>query len=275
MNEINNGYRLANKYEVINKLGEGGFGATFIVKSLTANITTQFVAKCQKMTGNYQENQNLIERFEKEAIALQRLGSSHGQVPSLFDYFDYEGNFYIIQELVRGRTLMDIFIHLEQEGYVFSERKASEIIASLLEIIEHIHEQGIIHRDIKPQNIILREGDEKPVLIDFGLVKQIDQDNFHKTGTAVGTIGYCPIEQQLGKAFFQSALYAVGMTMLLLTTGRPPHTLDFNDKFEPDLEWANSLINSNLLDWITKAIHPLPQTRFASASEMRKALLEM
>jgi serine/threonine protein kinase len=119
-------------------------------------IVTQFVAKCQKLTGDAQQDRDLIERFEKEAVALQRIGSSHGQVPSLFDYFDFEGNFYLIQELVRGQTLMDAFIELAQEGYVFSERKAVEIIASLLEILEHIHEQGLIHRDIKPQNIILR-----------------------------------------------------------------------------------------------------------------------
>lgn len=275
LEEISKGYRISNKYEVIDKLGEGGFGATFIVKSLTANIVTQFVAKCQKMTGDYQEDQKLIERFEQEANALQRLGNSHGQVPSLFDHFDYEGNFYIIQELVRGRTLMDIVNDLYEEGYLLSDRKASLIIASLLEVLENIHEQGIIHRDIKPQNIILREGDEKPVLIDFGLVKELDQNNLQQTGTAAGTIGYCPIEQQLGKALFQSDLYAVGMVMLFLTTARPPHTLDFSDKFEADLEWAEPIINANLLDWIATAIQPFPQARFASAKEMLQVLLDL
>lgn len=260
---------------MIQKLGEGGFGATFIVKSLTANIVTQFVAKCQKMTGDVQQDRDLIERFEREAVALQRIGSSHGQVPSLFDYFDFEGNFYLIQELVRGQTLMDAFIGLAEKGYVFSERNAAEIIASLLEILEHIHEQELIHRDIKPDNIILREGDGKPVLIDFGLIKQLTQDNFQQTGTTAGTIGYCPIEQQLGKAFFQSDLYAVGMVMLLLTTGRPPHTLDFNDQFEPDLEWAKPAISPSLFNWIAKAIRPLPQSRFSSSQEMREALLEL
>ena len=86
---------------------------------------------------------------------------------------------------------------------------------------------------------------------------------------------YCPLEQQLAKAFVQSDLYAVGMVMLLLTTGRPPHTLDFNDQFEPDLEWAKPAISSSLFNWITKAIRPLPQARFASAEEMREALLEL
>ncbi len=189
LSQIDRGYRLANKYEVIQKLSEGGFGTTFIVKSLTANIVTQFVAKCQKLSGDVQQDRDLIERFEREAVALQRVGCSHGQVPSLFDYFDFEGNFYLIQELVSGQTLMDAFIGLAEEGYVFSERKAAEIIASLLEVLEHIHEQGLIHRDIKPQNIILREGDGKPVLIDFGLIKQLTQDNFQQTGTVAGTIG--------------------------------------------------------------------------------------
>lgn len=273
VSQIEQGYQLANKYKVVQKLGEGGFGATFIVESLTANLATQFVAKCQKITGDVQRDRELIDRFEREAVALQRVGNSHGQVPSVFDYFDFEGNFYLIQEFVRGQTLMKAFIQLAEKRYVFSEQKAAEIIASLLEILERIHEQGIIHRDIKPENIILREGDGKPVLIDFGLIKQLTQDNLQETGTSAGTIGYCPIEQQLGKAFFQSDLYAVGMVMLLLTTGRPPHTLKFNDQLEPDLEWAKSAISSSLFDWVAKATRPLPQERFASAQEMREALL--
>ena len=272
--QIAEGYLLNNRYKVTKKIGEGGFGAAFLVENINSNVQSVFIAKCQKLTNDPSQNHELINRFEQEASVLQRVGNSHGQIPALFDYFDFEGNFYLIQEFIKGQTLMDIAVQMFQEGYVFSERKASEIILSLLEVLERIHEQGLIHRDIKPQNIILREGDGKPVLIDFGLIKQLTQENFLKTGTVAGTMGYCPIEQQMGKALFQSDLYAVGMVMLFLTTGQPPNTLDFNDKFEPDLSWAEEGLNATLLAWITKAIRPYPQERFRSATEMREDLLE-
>lgn len=272
--KIDEGYILNNRYKVTRKIGEGGFGAVFLVQNINSNVQSNFIAKCQKLTNDPSQNEELINRFEQEASVLQRVGNSHGQIPALFDYFDFEGNFYLIQEFIKGQPLMDIAVKMFQEGYVFSERKASEIILSLLEVLECIHEQGLIHRDIKPQNIILREGDGKPVLIDFGLIKQLTEENFLKTGTVAGTMGYFPIEQQMGKALFQSDLYAVGMVMLFLTTGQPPHTLDFNDKFEPDLNWAKEGLKSTLFAWISKAIRPYPQERFGSATEMREDLLE-
>lgn len=271
---ITKGYQLDGKYEVVDRLGEGGFGATFVVKSLIARIETYFAAKCQKLTGNVQRDQDLIERFEQEAIVLQQVGSQHGQIPTLFDYFDFEGNFYLIQELVRGQTLSDTVTHLSQKNQIFSEFRAAEIVVSLLEVLDHLHRQGLIHRDIKPENIILRQGDQKPVLIDFGLIKQLTQENYLQTGTIAGTIGYCPVEQQLGKALFQSDLYAVGMTFLFMTTGVLPHQLQFNDRLEADLGWAEQALPSHLIHWISKAIRPLPQDRFASAQEMRQALLD-
>lgn len=264
---------LAEKYRIESKLGEGGFGATFLVSDITRNIQNTFVAKAQKLTGKAEQDEELVERFEREAAALQQVGSGHGQIPTLFDYFDDQGNFFLIQEQIQGQTLTDAFLDMAKTGHVFSVGYAFKIIDELLNVVQHLHGQGLIHRDIKPDNIILREGDSKPVLIDFGLIKQTDDDNPLQTATMAGTPGYMPIEQQMGKALYQSDLYAIGMVFLLLTTGMPPHKLTVNEQIEFDLDWTQELLGEDLAHWLETAIAPLPQHRFASTEEMRNALL--
>ncbi len=264
---------LADKYRLDSKLGEGGFGATFLVTDITKNIQNTYVAKAQKLTGNPAEDETLIERFEREAAALQQVGVGHGQVPTLFDYFDHQGNFFLIQEQVKGKTLMNAFREMAETGHVFSIPYAFKLTDELLNVVQHLHDQGLIHRDIKPDNIILREGDGKPVLIDFGLIKQADEQNPLQTGTRAGTPGFMPIEQQMGKALYQSDLYAIGMVFLLLTTGTSPHQLILNDQVEFDLAWTEDYLGSALRQWLELAIAPLPQHRFASAAAMRQALL--
>ena len=266
---------LADKYRVDSKLGEGGFGATFLVTDITKNIQNTYVAKAQKLTGDPAEDEALIERFEREAAALQQVGVGHGQVPTLFDYFDHQGNFFLIQEQVKGKTLMNAFREMAETGHVFSIPYAFKLTDELLNVVQHLHDQGLIHRDIKPDNIILREGDGKPVLIDFGLIKQADEENPLQTGTRAGTPGFMPIEQQMGKALYQSDLYALGMVFLLLTTGTSPHQLILNDQVEFDLAWTQDYLGSALRQWLEMAIAPLPQKRFASAAEMRQALLSI
>ena len=194
-------------------------------------------------------------------------------MPTLFDYFDDQGNFFLIQEQVKGKTLMDAFLEMIDTGHVFSIAYAFKLTDELLDVVQHLHSQGLIHRDIKPDNIILREGDGKPVLIDFGLIKQADETNPLQTGTMAGTPGFMPIEQQMGKALYQSDLYAMGMVFLLLTTGVPPHQLEVDEQFRFDLDWTQEHLGEALSHWLKFAIAPLPQNRFASAAEMRQALL--
>lgn len=273
--DIQPGYCLANKYEVTKLLGEGGFGATFLVKSLMTAVPVIYVAKLQKLGDDHEENLDLLARFKKEAQVLQKLGVSHGQIPSLIDFFDFEGNFYLIQEFIQGNSLKEQLLVLLRDGYIMADNKAIELMLSLLEVVETVHQQNIIHRDIKPDNIILRKGDGKPVLIDFGIIKDVEVSGLGKTGTVIGTPGYCPIEQQMGKPFFQSDLYAVGMTLLVLITGVPPHQFDITENYELDLTAVEEMISPPLFKWLKKAVAVLPQNRFESAEEMRETLLHI
>lgn len=279
---INTGYRLASKYEVVKKLGEGGFGAAFLVKSLTANVTVYYVAKAQKLTNNPEQNEELITRFKRESNTLQKLGNAHGQIPSLFDFFEFDGNFYLIQEYIKGKTLSDVLIAKVHNKKVFSSEEIIDITLSLLEVLIKVHEQNVIHRDIKPQNIILREGDNKPVLIDFGLIKEISYSTLDQTGTQAGTMGYCPLEQMCGRATYQSDLFAVGMTMLVCLTGigAQAFKIEPNPIVDPQnakviLNGLENIVEDDLVDFIQESLAVLPQNRFASAQEMYNVLLQI
>ena len=109
----------------------------------------------------------LKERFQREAAVLEELGDKHDQIPRLYAYFAEDENFYLIQEWIKGITLSQ-----RQKQNNISEAEVRSILLALLPVLRFIHQRRIIHRDIKPENIILRASDGKPVLIDFGIVKE-------------------------------------------------------------------------------------------------------
>jgi len=108
------------------------------------------------------------ERFQREAVILEDLGNSHRQIPTLFAYFEDEGQFYLVQEYIQGKTLSTLF---KEQGRQ-SETFVKEFLINLLVVLEYIQTKRVIHRDIKPDNIIIRQLDGTPVLIDFGAMRE-------------------------------------------------------------------------------------------------------
>ena len=128
---------------------------------------------------------------------------------------------------------------VKEEG-VFSEGQVKDILLSLLPVLDYIHSQGIIHRDIKPENIMLRERDGKPVLIDFGAVKEVvativDLDGSPTSSIVIGSPGFMPLEQAAGKPVFASDLYSLGLTAIYLLTGKRPKEL--TDLLTGEISW--------------------------------------
>jgi serine/threonine protein kinase len=131
--------------------------------------------------------------FEQEAKKLQKLGE-HPQIPSLNAYFEQDNYWYIVQQFVEGQTL---YQELEQEG-VFTEDKIRKVLQELLKILKFIHQNKVIHRDLKPDNIMRRKSDRKLVLIDFGIAKELAQTTLNARskslpGTTIGSFGYSPL----------------------------------------------------------------------------------
>jgi len=160
MAEIING-----RYEIIDTLGKGGFGETFIAKDTQMPSAKLVVIKKLKPLDSQNTNLELVQNlFAKEAQVLEQLGQNCTQIPTLYAYLIEDGEFYLIQEHIEGESLADIGI--------INFARCEAILSSLLNTLKYIHSQNIIHRDIKPENIIIRKSDGLPVLIDFGAVKE-------------------------------------------------------------------------------------------------------
>lgn len=212
------------RYAILRILGRGGFGITFLAKNtmLPGNPLCVIKQLCPKVT-NPKSWQRACDRFEKEAKTLGQLGS-HSQIPMLLDYFQANGEFYLVQEYVRGSTLAR---EIRRTGPK-NEATVKQFLRELLPVLQYVHKHRVIHRDIKPQNLLRCEDDGRIVLIDFGAVKEklaeTGDTAMHKSVSTnfVGTMGFAPPEQFSLRPVYASDIYAVGVTCLYLLTGKAP-----------------------------------------------------
>ncbi|WP_414549767.1 protein kinase domain-containing protein [Anabaena sp. CCY 0017] len=266
---------LNNRYQVIKVLGAGGFGETFLAEDTHIPSRRRCVIKQLKPIANDPKTYQMIQqRFEREAATLEYLGDSCNQIPKLFAYFSENELFYLVQEWIEGPTLTNI---VEERGYE-KETTVREILLSLLSVLDYVHSKGIIHRDIKPDNIILRATDNKPFLIDFGAVKEtirsvVSPSNHPTRSLVIGTPGYMPTEQAIGRPVYATDIYSLGLTAIYLLTGKHPPELQTHlqtgeiiwQEFVPD-------ISPHLAKVINQAIQPHVSDRYSTASKMLYAL---
>ncbi|NJM28210.1 MAG: serine/threonine protein kinase, partial [Pseudanabaena sp. RU_4_16] len=218
---------LDNRYHVLQVLGAGGFGDTFLAEDTQMPSQRRCVIKQLKpITNNPQVSQIVRERFQREAAILEFLGHESKQIPNLFAYFHENDQFYLVQEWIDGNTLTQT---LQEEGKL-GESAIRELLLSILPVLEFVHARGMVHRDIKPDNIILRRSDRLPVLIDFGAVREtmgtmVNTDGNTTSSIVIGTPGYMPSEQAAGRPVFSSDLYSLGLTAIYLLTGKIPQDL--------------------------------------------------
>ncbi|MBF2067044.1 MAG: protein kinase [Calothrix sp. C42_A2020_038] len=262
---------LNNRYRVIQTLGSGGFGETFLAEDTQMPSKRRCVIKQLKPINNNPEMYQLVkERFQREAAILEELGDNSNQIPRLYAYFSENGQFYLVQEYIEGQTLnAKIQIH-----GAMSESMVRDILISILPVLDYVHGKGIVHRDIKPDNIIIRYSDGKPVLIDFGAVKETIGTVFTPSGNStrsivIGTPGFMPSEQSVGRPMFASDIYSLGMTAIYLLTGKLPQDIP-NDPATGAILWRQYATNitPSFAMALDKAIQFVPQHRFNSAREM-------
>ncbi len=266
---------LNNRYQVIKVLGAGGFGETFLAEDTHIPSRRRCVIKQLRPIANDPKTYQMIQqRFEREAATLEYLGDSCNQIPKLFAYFSENELFFLVQEWIEGPTLTNI---VEEKGYE-KETTVREILLSLLSVLDYVHSKGIIHRDIKPDNIILRATDNKPFLIDFGAVKEtirsvVSPSNHPTRSLVIGTPGYMPTEQAIGRPVYATDIYSLGLTAIYLLTGKHPPELQTHlqtgeiiwQEFVPD-------ISPHLAKVINQAIQPHVSDRYSTASKMLYAL---
>lgn len=267
---------LNNRYQVIQIIGAGGFGETFLAEDVHMPSRRRCVIKQLKpITNNDPQAYQLIQqRFEREAATLEYLGESSNQIPKLYAYFSENGQFYLVQEWIHGQTLTKI---VEAKGFE-SETAVREILLSLLWVLDYVHSKGIIHRDIKPENIILRSVDGKPVLIDFGAVKEtirsvVSSPGYPTRSLVIGTPGYMPSEQAVGRPVYATDIYSLGLTAVYLLTGKHPQELQ-TDLKTGEILWQDHAphVSSQLAAVLNQAIKPHAGDRYSTASKMLHAL---
>lgn len=264
---------LNNRYRIIRKLASGGFGETFLAEDTYMPSRRLCAIKQLKPIRTNPETYQLIQtRFQREAVLLEQLGEGHAQIPQLYAYFAEGGQFYLVQEYIQGVTLSS------SANPQWNESEVKQLLVSLLPVLEYIHARGVIHRDIKPNNIILRQSDRQPVLIDFGAAKETmmlgAQQGEVSSTIGIGTRGYMPLEQAAGKPTYASDIYSLGMTAIYLLTGQSPQNLPL-DPQTGQLLWQSASkisVSSRLAMILDRAIASHPSDRFLSATAMLRAI---
>jgi ABC-type branched-subunit amino acid transport system substrate-binding protein/tRNA A-37 threonylcarbamoyl transferase component Bud32 len=277
---------LDQRYKVLQILGAGGFGRTYIAQDLKQPSKPKCVIKQLQPQGVDDPTLSDASRdnrwdlalkfFEKEAETLEVLGN-HDQIPRLLAYFEEEQEFYLVQEFIDGHPLSSELI----QGQPWSETQAIALLKDVLTVLEFVHGNSVIHRDIKPDNIIRRKRDNKLVLVDFGAVKQVRGQMVTNSGAfgwtvSIGTEGYRPPEQAAGRPRLNSDLYALGMIAIQALTGINAFDLrlNYSDPNTDEIHWQDKVTNVSpgLIEFLTKMLRQNWRDRYESATAALQAL---
>ncbi|MEG4962064.1 MULTISPECIES: serine/threonine-protein kinase [unclassified Microcoleus] len=282
-NPIYPGITLNNHYRIVRELGHGGFGRTYLAED-AHRFNEPCVLKefAPQVHGSY-ALQKSEELFEREAGVLYKL--QHNQIPRFRELFRVSisdrGYLFLVQDYVPGQTYRFLLDARKRQGLRFIEAEINQLLLQILPVLEYIHSLGVIHRDISPDNLILRSSDGMPVLIDFGGVKQVaatveslfaEANGTPAPATRIGKLGYAPVEQmQMGIVYPHSDLYALAATVLVLLTGKEPHQL--LDSHTLNWNWrAECSLSPNLSLVLDKMLAGQPSQRYSSAREVMLAL---
>ena len=264
---------LRNHYKIINRLGSGAFGETYLAADIDLPNHPKCVVKHLKPNSDPAVLQTVRRLFDSEAKVLYRLGNDSDQIPRLFAHFEEQGEFYLVQEFVDGQDLSKEI----SSGKKLSETEVTKLLQEILEVLAVVHKKNIIHRDIKPANLMRRRQDRKIVLIDFGAVKEINTVMVNSQGqtsvsVVIGTNGYMPSEQTAGQPKLCSDVYAVGMLGIYALTGRQPHELP-KDPTDGEVIWRNyANVSDKLAGVLNKMVSYHFRDRYFSAEVALQAL---
>ncbi len=264
---------LKDRYRITKVLGSGGFGRTYIAEDTQRPGNPLCVVKQLRPVS---DNPNLVQLakrlFDREARTLEKLGT-HNQIPQLLANFEEDGEFYLIQEFIPGKPLNNEL----PLGKRLPEAKVVAILREILQILEFVHSQDVIHRDIKPGNIIRRDSDGKLVLIDFGAVKiseQVEDNSQSAITVGIGTRGYMPSEQSEGKPKPNSDIYALGMIGIQALTGMFPNQLrEKEDARTGEIVWREwAQVSHALAEVLSKMVLYDYRKRYQTATQVLQDL---
>ena len=272
---------LNQRYEILEPIGQGGFGITYKALDRIANelvcLKELFIsgnsardASCTVSTqpiGDIDFNY-LKRRFLEEAQTLEKL--KHAHIVKVRDHFEANGTAYMVMDFIKGKNLKE---WVEERG-MLEEQKALNLFCQLLDAVTAVHNSNFLHRDIKPDNILINS-DEKLILIDFGTAKFNSKSTNGASTLIVVNHGYAPPEQyssELPKDKYTD-IYALGATLYFMLTGQKPiQATDRNIRELPPVKSFNPNLSQNIQGVISKAMQMKPNDRFQSVEELKNRL---
>lgn len=255
------GTLLDGRFYVVQPIKAGGMGAVYIVQDKMVNDRLCALKQMLDVSATTSERQLSIDRFLSEVQVMQ--GLNHPGIPKIYSSFVFEQSFFFAMEYIKGQDLATILGEQGNPGLPVNSVVGWAL--QTLEALKYLHSRKppITHRDIKPSNLLLREKDQRLMLLDFGISRVTNPAE----GYWIGTPGYAPAEQQQGQPEPRSDLYALGATMHELLTGRKPRDWDF-----PPFEEFGVQVPHSLAEVIATSLGIWPDERYASAEEMSQAL---
>ncbi|MBR8836429.1 MAG: tetratricopeptide repeat protein [Stigonema ocellatum SAG 48.90 = DSM 106950] len=262
---------LGGRYRILRELARGSFGVTYLAEDTHSSNLLCVIKKLDPLIADIETAKNLFIREVHILYFLQQ----NQQIPKYFNYFEEQQNYYLVQEYIRGKSLDKL---LDKQ---WTQIKIIDFLQEILLILKNLHQINIIHRDIKPSNVMLREEDEKFVLIDFGAVKQLDPKYLSSPHpqhlplhTIIGTPGYAPAEQMAGRPGFNSDIYGLGITAIQLLTGIHPQNLN-RDQQDNIIFPKEVNINNSLAALLKKMVYTSTERRYQSVDKVLESLNEV
>jgi len=268
---IAKGQKINDRYEIIRTIGEGGMANVYLAHDV---ILDRMVA-VKILRGDLADDEKFVRRFQREAISASSLG--HPNIVEMYDVGEDNGKYFIVMEYVDGKTLKSL---IKKRG-ALTLPEVVDIMLQLTSAIAHAHESYIIHRDIKPQNVmILEDGIVK--ITDFGIAMALNSNEITQTNSVMGSVYYMPPEQANGNgSTTKSDIYSLGILMYELVTGKVPFKGDsaveiaikqMKDKI-PSVCELDPGIPQAVENVILKATAKNPKNRYVSIEEMHDDLM--
>jgi serine/threonine protein kinase len=272
---LQEGTVLANRYEIVKKIGGGGMGAVYLAKDRNLGGALRAVKEMIQSYVDEEKQEKAVNDFRREALLLSSL--EHPSIPTIYDYFhdEREGRFYLVMKYISGSDLA-AKLRSSPEGRI-EEKIVVQWAIQITDVLDylHNHQPPVIYRDLKPSNIMVESNTGKVMLIDFGIARWVHREE--KGVTAVGTMGYAPPELFSGHAEPRSDIYSLGATMFHLLTGADPQNnplLIFDFSKNPRPRQINPTLSDQIEQIVMRAVEYKSERRFSSAREMHDALVQ-
>ncbi len=268
---ITKGQKVGDRYEIIRSIGEGGMANVYLARDVILN---RLVA-VKILRGDLADDEKFVRRFQREAIAASSL--NHPNIVELYDVGEDNGKYFIVMEYVEGKTLKSL---IKKRG-ALTLPEVQDIMLQLTSAIAHAHESYIVHRDIKPQNVIIMD-DGRVKVMDFGIASRLNSNELTQTNSVMGTVYYLPPEQANGtSSTFKSDIYSLGILMYELVTGSVPFKGDSPVEVAikhmknplPSITDPYPEIPQSVENVILRASAKNPKNRYDSVEEMHDDLL--